>query len=211
MPVAPTPFRVRRLVTAVLAVSFLATVVSGIVLFLRPEGSLARWTGWAIFGLDKKRWEAVHIVIVLVALAASMAHVWLNWRPLLASVVGPDSRRSASTGRLRISQEFVVAVGIVLLAASAASVPWQPATALIRWRSLIKDGTLAARVLPPAADADRLTVTELCRALAVDETRAVANARAHGITIEKPSQTIAALAERHGITPEAVYIALRGD
>jgi hypothetical protein len=210
MPVASTTFRIRRLVTAVLALSFFAAAVSGIVLFLRPEGSLARWTGWMIFGLDKRRWEAVHIVLVLVVLMASVAHVWLNWRPLVSSALGLASGRPATGWRLGVAPEFGVAVGIVLFALSAAILPWQPATALLGIRSLVKDGRLAARVLPPVADADRLTFREVCRVLSIDERRGIANARAGGLDIQDPSQKIAAIAERHHVTPEAVYLALSG-
>jgi hypothetical protein len=208
MPEPSATFRIRRLVTAVLALSFLAAAVSGIVLFLRPEGSLARWTGWMVLGLDKRRWEAVHIVLVLILLMASVAHAWHNWRSLVASALSQSSRRQAAGWRVRVAPEFVVAVGIVLVALSTAIVPWQPATSLLGIRSLIKDGRLAARVLPPAADADRLTFREVCRLLSVDERRGMANARAHGIEIQEPSQTIATIAERHRVTPEAVYLAL---
>ena len=45
-----------------LLLSFLVSAVSGIILFVRPEGSLARWVGWSVLGLDKAQWEAVHIV-----------------------------------------------------------------------------------------------------------------------------------------------------
>lgn len=211
MPAASTAFRVRRLVTAVLALSFFAAAVSGIILFLRPEGSLARWTGWMVLGLDKRRWEAVHIVLVLVVLLASVAHVWLNWRPLVASVLGRTPGARAGGWRVGVAPEFAVAVGVVLLALSAAIVPWQPATALVGIRSFIKEGRLAARIPPPVMDADRLTFRQVCEASSVDEQRAMANARAHGIEIQDPSQTIATVAERHRVTPETVYLALSDD
>ena len=54
---------------------FLAAAASGIVLFLRPEGSLASWAGWHVLGIDKKGWEGVHIlsVIMFVVFAAAAA------------------------------------------------------------------------------------------------------------------------------------------
>jgi hypothetical protein len=204
-------FRFRRFLTAGLSLSFLVAAVSGIVLFLRPEGSLARWTGWAVMGLDKRRWEAVHIVFVLVLLVASLAHVWLNRRPLVTSVLGGASTRPAGGWRASLAREFVAALGLVVLAFSAATTPWQPAAALNGLRSLLKDGTFAAKVLPPVVDADKLTVRELCKVGSLDEQRAVAQARRRGIEIRDPSQTVAAIAQAHHVTPEAVYVALRGD
>jgi hypothetical protein len=136
----------RRFVTAVLAVCYLVAAVSGIVLFLRPEGSLARWTSWAMIGLDKKRWEALHIVFVVIALTASVAHVWLNWRPLVSSVLNRAGQRPDEGRRIGLTGEVVAALVIGLIAFSAAIVPWQPAAALNGLRSQIKDGRFSARV-----------------------------------------------------------------
>lgn len=211
MPVVATTFRLRRLVDVLLLLSFLAAAVSGVVLFFRPEGSIARWTGWAAFGLDKKHWEAVHIVLVLVLIIAALAHAWLNWRPLVASVLARPPKAAAGAWRLSLGWEFVATLAFVLLACCAAIVSWQPAAAITDLRSLIKDGKFTLNVPPPVTEADKLTVTELCRAASLDERRAVANARVRGIEIRDASQTIAAIARNHDVTPETVYLALRGD
>jgi hypothetical protein len=65
--------------------------------------------------------------------------------------------------------------------------------------------------MPPVTDADRLTVRELCKISSWDEQRAVELARARGIDVRDLSQTVAKIAQAHRVTPEAVYIALRGD
>jgi hypothetical protein len=185
--------------------------VSGIVLFLRPEGSLARWTGWTMLGLDKKHWEAVHIIFVLVVLVASVAHLWLNWRPLVASLLGRVSNASARSWRGFVAWEPAAALGIMVFAWAAAIVPLEPAASINGLRSRIKDGQFAARVLPPVMDADRLTVRELCKTVLLDERRAVERARSRGIEIPDPLQTIAAVAMTHNVAPEVVYAALVTD
>ena len=58
-------FRFRAFTVFWLTFSFLLSVLSGAILFLRPEGSLATWTGWTALGLNKKQWEGVHAVFVL--------------------------------------------------------------------------------------------------------------------------------------------------
>ncbi len=211
MPTFTSKFRFRRFVNACLFLSFLASAVSGIVLFLRPEGSLARWTGWTMLGLDKKHWETVHIMFVLVVLVASIAHLWLNWRPLLSSLLGRVSSASARGWRGFIGWEPAAALAIILFAWAASVVPLEPAASIDGLRSRIKDGQFAASVMPPVMDADRLTVRELCRAVLLDEDRAVARARSRGIEIPDASQTITAVAKTHHVAPEAVYAALVTD
>jgi hypothetical protein len=211
VPIFTITFRFRRFVNAALFLSFLAAAVSGVVLFLRPEGSLARWTGWTILGLDKQRWETVHTLFVLVVLAASIAHLWLNWRPLVASLLGRISNSSARGWHGFVAWEPVAALGIMMLAWSVAVVEMEPAASINGLRSRIKAGQYAARVMPPVMDADRLTVIELCQAVQLDEHRAVARARLHGIEIPDVSQTISAVAKRHRVAPEVVYAALVTD
>lgn len=211
MPRYTIRFRIRRFVNAVLFLSFLAAAVSGVVLFLRPEGSLARWTDWTMLGLDKQRWETVHTLFVLVVLAASIAHLWLNWRPLAASLLGRISNSSARGWRGFVGWEPVAALGIMMLAWSVAVVELEPAAAINSLRSRIKSGQYAARTMPPVVDADTLSVTELCQAVQLDEHRAVARARSHGIEIPDVSQTITAVAKTHRVAPEVVYAALVTD
>jgi len=201
-------FRLRRFVNSYLFLSFLASAVSGVVLFLRPEGSLARWTGWTVFGLDKKHWETVHIVFVIALLVASAAHVWLNWRPLVSSLLGRVSSAASRGWRGFVGWEAAAGLVLTVVAGAAAVVPLEPATSIDGLRSRIKDGQFAARVMPPVMDADRLTVRELCEAALVEEDRAVARARSRGIEILDASQTISAVAKTHHVAPEVVYAAL---
>lgn len=63
MPAWSSTFRARRLLTNLL-LSFVVSAASGVILFFRPEGSLARWIGWSVLSLDKKQWEAVYRALV---------------------------------------------------------------------------------------------------------------------------------------------------
>jgi Domain of unknown function (DUF4405) len=64
----PQRFRFRSLVSFSAFFLFLAPALSGIAMYLRPEGSVARWTGWSLLGLDKRGWEEL-LVIALALLA----------------------------------------------------------------------------------------------------------------------------------------------
>jgi len=211
VPVVANRFRFRRFVTAALFLTSILAAGSGIVLFLRPEGSLARWTGWMVLGLDKKHWEAVHIVFVIAVLVVSAIHLWFNWRPLLSSVIELASRSPAHRQRMAVSWESLAALALTAVIFLAAVAPWWPVGSLTSLRSFVKDGGLAARVTPPVPDADRLTVRDLCKTVALDERQAVERARVRGIEIRDSLQTVAAIASAHHLTPEEVFVALRGD
>ncbi len=201
-----SPFRWRNFVTCALALSSLVVAVSGVVLFLRPEGSLARWVGWSALGADKRQWEALHLASVSLFLAAALAHAWYNWNAIAAAVSARRPR--APRPRLRLRPEFIAALAVVGLVTAGSLADWQPLAALNALRSAIKDGRLAVSVPPPAADADRMSVRELCAKIPLDPAEAMANARARGLAIADPSKTLGEAAAELGVSPEALYQAM---
>jgi len=206
-----TTFRLRRFSTNLVLVSFVVSAVSGVVLFLRPEGSLARWIGWTVIGLDKKHWESVHLTFVAVFLLACLAHVWFNWASLVASVRRRSAAVGSTAGILLPSRESAAALVLAAVVFSGTVVEWRPFSSLVALRTSMKDGVLVTLTPPPESDADRLTLAEACERAAITEQEAVRNARARGIEIRDASVSLADLAREHRVSPEAVYRAIRGD
>ena len=73
-------FHTRAFVSLLLTCSFFVLLVTGIVLYITPQGRVAHWTGWTIAGLGKEQWSAVHIVISLLFLTSAALHLYFNWR-----------------------------------------------------------------------------------------------------------------------------------
>ncbi len=88
---------------------------------------------------------------------------------------------------------------------------WQPFLSVFDLRTAIKDGKYSARVAPPVIDADKLSVAALCKVASLSQDDALDNARKHGIVIEDVSLAIAKIAKKHEVSPEQVFLALRGD
>ena len=76
------PFQGRSFTSLVLTLSFLWMTISGLVLYLAPPGGVARRSGWTYWQLGRDDWMAQHVTSCLVFLIASLAHIWLNRRPL---------------------------------------------------------------------------------------------------------------------------------
>jgi hypothetical protein len=60
-------------------------LLSGVILYIAPEGSLSRWIGWDVFGLTKKQWEYQHAMFSLLFVLFSIFHIFrINWGLLLS-------------------------------------------------------------------------------------------------------------------------------
>ena len=72
----------RRITSLLLLFSFAVMVISGIAEFISPFGRLAMMLHWEMLGLDKMRWQALHIVFMVLFTAAGVLHIWLNLKAI---------------------------------------------------------------------------------------------------------------------------------
>ena len=78
------PFRLRNFISLLITFSGLVMIVSGLVLYVVPEGRVAYWTNWKLFGLTKTAWGSVHTNLSFVFFIALFFHLYYNWRVLKA-------------------------------------------------------------------------------------------------------------------------------
>jgi magnesium-transporting ATPase (P-type) len=74
----------RKIVSLTLLLSALCMLLTGLVLFIQPHGSVARWLNWSLLSLNKDQWSAVHVNMGVLMISLSILHLYLNWKPLLA-------------------------------------------------------------------------------------------------------------------------------
>lgn len=95
-------FRPRGLVAFVVFGGFVVMTGTGLILFMTPPGRVAHWTDWALLGLEKTDWAAVHIVFSLLFVLVGLIHLVFNWKPfknyLVNKFAGHLRLRYAGTG-----------------------------------------------------------------------------------------------------------------
>lgn len=119
----------RSLVSFLIAWSFVAMIVTGIVLYLVPQGRVARMTNWSLLGLDKWQWGDVHIVFGVVFIIAGVWHLWLNWTPFM------HYWAERTRNRWRIKPELLISIAMVATIAGLAVADLPPAS----WVSGLQD------------------------------------------------------------------------
>jgi hypothetical protein len=192
-------FRLRAFVSLSLFGSFIAASTAGLALYLRPEGSLAAWSGWHFLGIDKKGWEGVHTIFVGLLFVLGAVHVILNRKALLAHL------RSRAGRLFRAPAELGAAILLLALFLGAALFQWPPLWSLMDVRSDIKSGHYSVKIPPPAPEAEKLGLTDICALAGISIEKALARLDAAGIRAANPKATLAALAKASGSTPERIY------
>jgi hypothetical protein len=78
---------IRRITSLTAALSFLLMVLTSIILYIVPQGRVAYWADWKLWGLTKTDWGNIHINLGLLFLIALFIHIYYNWKPLINYLV----------------------------------------------------------------------------------------------------------------------------
>jgi len=191
-------FRFRPFVSLLTAFSFIAIVATGAILYITPPGRVANWTNWAILGLSKHQWGAVHICFGVVFLIASVLHIWLNFKPLMSYFV----RKAQATSKFRT--EWILALAVCGFVFWGALKPFVPFSSLLDLNDRIKNSWAEPRQQPPIPHAEILTIEELAKKSDLELEAILENLKAGGIEAA-PSDIFGTIAEQQNLSPNELF------
>jgi hypothetical protein len=169
-------------------------------MFLRPEGSVARWIDWSLLGLSKNRWEGVHTFFSITVVVFSVIHLILNGRALLRYLSGKWREGLSRRKELYASAVLVVAV----LAAAVFRIP--PLGEIMDLRGNIKDGDYAVDIAPPEPDFEKKSFVHVARSVNMPVELIMEKLRDLGFTISGAEESLQEIAKNNNSTPQAVYV-----
>jgi len=192
-------FQGRRFISMVLFLSFILLAFSGLALYLRPEGSVAHWTGWSMLGLNKKGWEGVHTLFCITFLLMVAVHLAFNWRPLLRYLSGAIDRNRG------IRKELVAAAGLVIIVLVFAILRIPPASKVMEWRSAIKNGTVVVHIQAPEPNFEKRSLKEISAFLGISTDQISRILRAEGMAVPSPDDSLEKIARQNRMSPQNLY------
>ncbi len=194
-----TNFSGRGFVSVAMTLGFVALVITGVMLYMKPAGRIANWTGWRLLGLTKEQWEALHICFSAGFLVAGGFHIYLNWRPLL------NYFKSRLTRRFALRGDWVLALvlfGVIWLG-TLAEVP--PFSSLVALNETIKNSWDEEKGRAPVPHAELLTLAKLATEVGADLDAVIARLQSKGIAVESSAVVVGDLAQAHGLTPRELH------
>lgn len=105
--------------------------ISSIALFLAPNGSMARLTGWTFLGLTKDSWEALSTWFGFMAVLSGLSYLYINRQQVIGFF---------TTGGKKFSREAGIAVVISAIIGAGSIGDVGPFSALMRLHEVKKYG-----------------------------------------------------------------------
>ncbi|MDJ0991101.1 MAG: DUF4405 domain-containing protein [Desulfobacterales bacterium] len=194
---------IRRTVSLTAALAFVVMVLTSIILYIVPQGRVAYWADWRLMGLSKTQWGAVHINMGLLFLIALGLHVYYNWKPLTQYL--KDRARNWKV----FTPEFNLAALVVGVFTAGTLAGWPPFATILVIQDGIKDAAAQKYGEPPYGHAELSTLRIFARKTGLDLQSARAALAAAGFQVAGPEQSLANMAAANGVSPQALYNAMR--
>ncbi len=183
-----------------LLLSFLIMLVSGIVLYIAPEGSLSRWIGWDILNLSKKQWEYQHTIFSYLFILFSIFHVFkINWSYLISYFV-------IEKFKMINLKEIIVAVVITVLIFMGTLFNLSPFRNVIQFGNKISDSYAENVEMSNIPDAEKLSLKDFAEEVFnISYSDLVSNLEKFNFDKVDENSTVIDFCNLNDITPEEFY------
>lgn len=194
----------RGFISLLTALSFLIMTVSGIILFITPQGRVAYWLDWTFWGISKAQWGDMHITTSLLFALAGLWHTWLNWRALV-SYFQDKVRKTVA-----LKAELAVAAVITIFCTVGGIYKTPPLSYVLELNDWVKDSWVKSPDDEPAiSHAELLPLNNFLKKMDIDLDMALAELKKQGIKVSGPDQKLLDISRNNGKSPAAIYKLLK--
>jgi Domain of unknown function (DUF4405) len=191
--------KLRRITSLIIFLDFIFLLLTSVILFLVPQGRVAYWSDWTLWGLSKTEWTNLHINLGVLFVVFSLIHIILNWNPVVNYI-----RSRIRTVRLG-SGDFKLSVLIVLAVLLCTYFNFPPMKWVIDFSDSLKEQGSRQYGEPPYGHAELSSLRVFVKRMALDLDGSIALLKQEGIFIKNPDQTMVSIAHENGKTPQQVY------
>ncbi len=194
---------IRKITSLTALITFLLEVLTSVILYIVPQGRVAYWADWKLWGLTKTQWGNLHVNLGVLFLIAIFLHIYYNWNPLIAYL-----KNKAREMRV-ITKEFNIALVLTLLFGLATYFEIPPIYTIIEIGASIKDRAARAYGEPPYGHAELSSLKVFCKKTGLDLEQSMEKLDAAGIKYRDQSQAVGEIAKNNNLSPKALFAIMK--
>lgn len=193
-------FNWRGFTSLILTLSALVATVSGILLYVVPEGRVAYWNHWSFWGLTKEQWGSMHTITSFLFFIAAIFHLVYNWKVLM-HYLKDRVKRTFTLGK-----ELVAALILTLVITHGSFALYQPFAAIMDFGEWSKSAWYAGEdVDPPYGHAELSTLKQLARRIGFNAQAGLQILQDKGIEVQSTDEVMGDIARANGTSPAKLY------
>ena len=189
----------RSLIAFLVTWAFVVLTVSGIVLYIVPQGRIAYWTHWSLAGLDKEQWGWVHMMFGGIFIITGALHLYFNWKPFKQYLA------KRIEGSWNLSWELVISLLFTVLVVVLSINNLPPASWVFALNDAIKSSWVTSSELePPFGHAEEISLKGILKRMQLSQEAALASLKKHHVRFQL-SDSLDTIARNNNTTPMVIY------
>jgi hypothetical protein len=191
--------RIRKLTSVTAGLAFIVMLVTSIILYIVPQGRVAYWADWKLWGLTKTEWGNIHINLGLLFLIALFLHIYYNWKPLINYLKDKSKRIKVFT------PEFNAAIVITLAFFIGTYLMLPPFSWVMAFNDHFKDSGAVKYGEPPYGHAELSSLKTFAKKVNLDLAKSMDLLKEAGYPVDDGSITLQAIGKQYHVPPQLIY------
>ncbi len=194
---------IRRITSLTAGLSFLMMALTSIILYIVPQGRVAYWADWRMWGLSKTDWGNIHINLGFLFLISLFLHIYYNWKPITQYLKDKAKKLKVFT------PDFNTALIITLAFILGTYFMLPPFSWVLNLGSNIKDRGAEKYGEPPYGHAELSSLKTFAQKMNLDLNKSMEQLERAGFSAISEDSTLAALGQQYGVPPQQIYLAIK--
>ena len=195
--------QIRKIASLVAALSFIIMALTSFILYIVPQGRIAYWANWHLWGLTKEQWGNIHINTGILFLIALGFHVYYNWKLIISYL--KDKAKNLKV----FTKEFNIALLLTLLVISGTHFGIPPFSSILAISQDIKDMAAEKYGEPPYGHAELSSLKTFSKKMGIDLKESIERLKKAGYEFEGENQTILEISKQNKVSPKQIYITIK--
>ena len=195
--------RIRRITSLTAGLAFIVMLVTSIILYIVPQGRVAYWADWKLWGLTKTDWGNIHINLGLLFLIALFLHIYYNWKPLITYLKEKSKKIKVFTPEFNAA--LIIMVAFVL--GTYLMVP--PFSWVMALNDHFKDSGGVKYGEPPYGHAELSSLKTFAKKLNLDLEKSMELLIEAGYPVDDSTATLQAIGKHYNVPPQLIYDIIR--
>lgn len=189
----------RKIVSFTTLWSFIGMTLTGIVLFIVPEGRVAYWADLRITGLSKDQWQDLHTTLSALFMVAGILHTIVNWKTIVFYFKNKAKKLVVFT------PGFIISTIIFIIFIIGTYYKVTPFKDLLNLSTYIKDEWKEKVGNPPFPHAELLSLEELMKKEGFKLKTVIKILNDKNIKFDSTEETFLAISRKNKISPAKLF------
>jgi hypothetical protein len=189
----------RKITSLTAMLAFVLMLLTSVILYIVPQGRVAYWADWHLWGLSKTQWGDIHINTGILFLLAIGLHTYYNWKSIMAYLKNKAKELKVLT------PNFNAALAVVLVVVLGTFFHLPPFSTILGISEGIKDAAAVKYGEPPYGHAELSNLKSFTKKVKLDYDASLTQLKSAGFTIADPQAPLKEIAKANGVSPQQLY------